>query len=144
MRSHTAMPALFDDGGIADKLDLFNLVCVPGETEDDTIKKLQAECKEQARLPDRRLPRKRSTVDNVAPASQPCIGAAAARTARFYFPVGARARSLAGRARFAIFRPAASWPASWRAPTRARGVWKAPAGTDAALNGAVGFKSNVE
>ena len=33
MRSTTDIPALFDEGEPADKIDLFNIVCVPGMTE---------------------------------------------------------------------------------------------------------------
>ena len=39
--------------------------------------------------------------------------------------------------------PAASSPASWRARTAQRGVWKAPAGLDAALNGVQGLQVNL-
>ncbi len=39
--------ALFDETGIAANLDMFNLVCVPGETNAATIKTLQTKCAAQ-------------------------------------------------------------------------------------------------
>ena len=44
----TIVPALFDTGGGADKIDIFNLVCVPGLTDGTTIGNLQAGRKKSA------------------------------------------------------------------------------------------------
>src|SRR5207244_3205373 len=41
---HSAVLDLFEVGAIADRIDLFNMVCVPGESHGDTIQKLQKKC----------------------------------------------------------------------------------------------------
>ncbi len=42
---HTALLAQFGVGSVTDRLDLFNIVCVPGETDPPTLATLQGHCK---------------------------------------------------------------------------------------------------
>jgi Bacteriophage tail sheath protein len=134
---HDAVLALFAVGGIADKLDLFNLVCVPGETHTATIQSLQAICvKKRAFL----------IVDcsesasftSVAGEATPKMAGEAASYSGFYFPWVLAPDPLQSGAVRGF--PPCGYVAGIMARTDARrGVWKAPAGTDAALTGAVGF-----
>jgi hypothetical protein len=138
---HAAVLPLFAVGGIADKLDLFNLVCVPGETETATIQKLQAMCvKKRAFL----------IVDcsesasftSVASEATPKMAGEAASYSGFYFPWVLASDPLQSGAVRGF--PPCGYVAGIMARTDSRrGVWKAPAGTDATLTGAVGFSETL-
>ncbi len=43
----TTMVAAFAAGGIVDRIDLFNILCVPGLTDATTIQTLQTRCRER-------------------------------------------------------------------------------------------------
>jgi uncharacterized protein len=133
---HKRVLALFEVGAIADQLDLFNLVCVPGETEKDTIQKLQSFCKAKRAF---------LIVDCTEDAT--VAGAVAEMTAlngkdpsyaAYYFPWVRAVDPINGAIR--AFPPCGFVAGVHARTDAARGVWKAPAGTEAALSGAVGFK----
>jgi phage tail sheath protein FI len=133
----TLIPALFDTGGVADKLDLFNVVCVPGLTDGPTIGTLQAGCKKKRAflIAD---PPEDATIDNAASKAAACIGSDPSY-AGFYFP-WVRATDPLQDGGIRNF-PPCGYVAGVMARTDAsRGVWKAPAGTDSVLNGVLGFK----
>jgi phage tail sheath protein FI len=133
----TIVPALFDTGGGADKIDIFNLVCVPGLTDGETIKKLEAGCKKKRAFLIVDCPED-SIIDTAVDDAVKCVGADPSYAA-FYFPWVRAADPLqdGGIRNF----PPCGYVAGVMARTDgARGVWKAPAGTDTVLNGALKFK----
>jgi hypothetical protein len=131
-----AMLDLFEKGKIADKLDLFNLVCVPKLTVGTTIKSLQAKCAaKRAFLLVDSPPEK--TWENIAAEIPNYIGTAPSHAA-MYFPWVKAPDPLQSNAIRAF--PPCGFVAGVMARTDAsRGVWKAPAGTEAAINGAAGL-----
>jgi phage tail sheath protein FI len=134
---HAAVLALFNVGEIANRLDLFNLVCVAGESDATTVQKLQTECarKRAFLLVDCT---EGAQVDDVLTEATSMIGADASYSG-FYFPWVRATDSLQQGAVRAF--PPSGYVAGICARTDAtRGVWKAPAGTEATLTGAVGFE----
>ena len=131
-----AIDDLFADDGIATKLDLFNLVCVPGETKDTTIKTLQAECKDKRAFLIVDAPSDKDA-SNVADSVTAFIGSAPSYAA-MYFP-WVRAPDPLQEGAIRDFPPCGFIAGVMARTDAARGVWKAPAGTETALNGAVGF-----
>ena len=133
----TIVPALFDTGGGADKVDLFNLVCVPGLTDGATIGKLQAGCKKKRAFLIVDCPED-STIETAVTDAGACIGSDPSY-AGFYFPWMRAADPLqdGGIRDF----PPCGYVAGVMARTDGtRGVWKAPAGVDSVLNGVLEFK----
>ncbi len=132
----TALTALFDVGGQADRIELFNLVCVPGLTDPTTIQALQE------RVRDRRAflivdCDENDTVSGVVATLAGKTGADAPNSG-FYFPWVLAADPLQNGAVRAF--PPSGFVAGIMARTDAtRGVWKAPAGTEASLSGATGL-----
>ena len=135
--THNLIEALFAQGGVADKVDLFNLVSVPGMTNGGGVKKLQ-KCAADKRAFFLADCPPESTVSTADDDLLACVGSAPSHAA-FYFPwiksddplqqVGHR------------FFPPSGFVAGIMARTDAsRGVWKAPAGTDAVINGAIELK----
>jgi phage tail sheath protein FI len=132
-----AAKALFVEGGVADKLDLFNLVCVPGLTDGDTIKTLQGECAKKRAFLIVDSPED-ATVASVDDEVVKYIGSSPSHAA-FYFPwVRAADPKQSGAIR--SFPPCGFVAGVMARTDAARGVWKAPAGTDTALNGVFEFK----
>ncbi len=131
-----ALTAAFAAGGPVDKTDAFNLVCVPGLADPAATVMLQAEaakrrafliadCEEGAQ------------VATVAASVAMKSGTNAANSA-LYFPWVMALDPLQKGAPRAF--PASGFVAGVMARTdTARGVWKAPAGTDAHLVGATGL-----
>ena len=132
----TKLTALFDVGGQADRIELFNLVCVPGLTDAATVQTLQG------RVHDRRSflivdCDENDTVTGVVATLTGKTGADAINSA-FYFPWILAPDPLQNGAVRAF--PPAGFVAGIMARTDAtRGVWKAPAGTEASLTGATGL-----
>lgn len=130
------LAAAFATGGIADRIDLFNIICVPGLTDPTAIADLQTRARERRAFlvadsgPD-------ATVGDVIPLDNAIIGADA-RNSALYFPWVRAADPLRANAVRAF--PPSGYVAGVMARTDAtRGVWKAPAGTEASLNGALGL-----
>jgi phage tail sheath protein FI len=135
-----ALEDLFADDGIATKLDLFNLVCVPNETLGTTVQKLQGWCaaKRAFLIVD---PPEDDDASEIGGHVVNYISGSASYSA-LYFP-RVRAPDPLQRGAIRAF-PPCGFVAGIMARTDAqRGVWKAPAGTDAALNGVVGFTETL-
>ena len=133
----TLVPALFDVGGGADKIDIFNLVCVPGLTDGETIKKLEGGCKRKRAFLIADCPED-STIDTAASDALKCVGTDPSYAA-FYFP-WVRAADPLQDGGIRSFPPCGYVAGVMARTDAARGVWKAPAGTDTVLNGALEFK----
>ena len=136
----TALLASFASGGLADRIDLFNLICAPGLTDAATIGALQ-KCAAERRSfllvdcdPD-------ATVASVTASLAGKTGQNADHAA-CYFPWLMAADPLQGGTLKPF--PPCGFVAGIIARTDAtRRIWKAPAGIDARLNGAGGLTVKV-
>jgi hypothetical protein len=140
----TALIACFGTGSVTDRIDLFNIVCVPGLTHAATISTLQGHC---------RTRRAFMVVDTAETETVATVVASLANktgadalNAAFYFPWVMAPDPLQDGALRAY--PPCGFVAGVYARTDStRGVWKAPAGSDAGINGASGLSitmSNAE
>jgi phage tail sheath protein FI len=133
----TALTTLFDVGGIADRIDLFNIVCVPGLVAAATIAIMQQRVRERRAFlivdcGDT------ETVATVTASLAGKTGTDVARNSAFFFPWVQAPDPLQQNALRAF--PPSGFVAGIFARTDAsRGVWKAPAGTEASLTGATGL-----
>jgi phage tail sheath protein FI len=132
----TALTTAFDVGGVVDRIDLFNIVCVPGLVHGPTIASLQKS------VHDRRAflivdCDEGDTVGTV-------VGALAGKTgvdalnSSFFFP-WVRAPDALQQNALRAFPPSGFMAGIFARTDAARGVWKAPAGTEASLTGAAGL-----
>ena len=132
----TALTTAFAVGGIVDRIDLFNIIVVPGLTDGSTISKLEAHARERRAFlivdcgPD-------ETVTSVA-GTLGLITGADAPNAAFYFP-WVRAPDPLQQQAIRAFPPSGFVAGIYARTDGARGVWKAPAGTEASITGAVGL-----
>jgi phage tail sheath protein FI len=126
-------------GGVnlLDRVDLFNLLCVPGLTHPATVSELQAYCRRHRAF----LIADCAEADDLAAlrnGPNANITGADAINAAFYFPwVSAPDPLQEGRPR--AFPPSGFVAGLYAKTDAARGVWKAPAGTEASLTGAAGL-----
>jgi uncharacterized protein len=129
-----------NEGGVKhlDHVDLFNLLCVPGETEPTTLQGLQKICRDRRAFlladcaADATFTNQRKGPDN-ALTQDDAINAA------FYFPwVNAPDPLQENRSR--DFPPCGFVSGLYAKTDATRGVWKAPAGTEASLTGVRGVK----
>jgi hypothetical protein len=133
----TQLTALFGIGSPADRIDLFNIICVPGLVNAPTVQAMQKIAR------DRRAILlvdcdQNATLASVQAAGALPTGADAANSA-FYFP-WLRAPDPMQSGALTDF-PPSGFVAGVLARTDAtRGVWKAPAGIDAGLNGVAELK----
>jgi uncharacterized protein len=130
----TAVLALFGLGTITDRIDLFNLVCVPGLTDAATITTLQGECRRRRAFLIVDSP-EGETVANMPNNVTPLAGPDAMNAALF-FPWVSSPDPLQERA-LRDFPPCGFVAGVFARTDAQRGVWKAPAGSEAGLNGAV-------
>lgn len=133
----TTMLAAFAAGGIVDRIDLFNILCVPGLTDPTTVQALQTHCRSRRAfmIVDSA---QGETVAN-APAALANITGVDSINSAFYFPwVLAADPLLSGAVR--AFPPCGFVAGLYARTDSARGVWKAPAGIDASTNGALGLE----
>lgn len=132
-------------GGVhlLDTVDIFNLLCVPGESEASTISLLQAYCNKQRAfyIVD---PPQTATVaglQNSGPAgvdSGSITGQYSINSA-YYFPWVEAPDPLIGN-RQRLFPPCGFVAGIYASTDATRGVWKAPAGIDASLTGNSGLQ----
>jgi uncharacterized protein len=132
----TAMLALFDQGSIADRIDLFNLVCVPGLTDTTKVGELQKKCR------DRRAflivdSIEDETVGNM-PGDLAGLTGADALNAAIYYP-WVKAPDPLKNGALRNFPPCGFVAGIYARTDSTRGVWKAPAGSEASLTGAAGL-----
>jgi phage tail sheath protein FI len=133
----TALTPLSGSGGLyrLDRVDLFNLLCVPGETNVGVISTLESFCRaRRAFLIADSVDG--ATVDSLKHGPGGITGNDAVNAA-FYFPWVIAADPLQQN-RPDTFPPCGFVAGIYARTDAARGVWKAPAGSEASLTGALG------
>jgi hypothetical protein len=134
---HTALLANFGVGSITDRIDIFNLVCVPGETDPATLATLQGACQgRRAFLIVDADPL--ATVSSLNAGMPAALTGSSAINSAVFFP-WVRAPDPLAQGALADFPPCGFVAGVFARTDAARGVWKAPAGSDASLNGATGL-----
>ena len=133
---HNAVLDFFGVGSITDRIDLFNMVCVPGLTDGATLATLQHHCRDHRAFLIVDSPES-DTVATVGAALANVTGADALNSA-FFFP-WVRAPDPRQEGALRDFPPSGFVAGVFARTDSTRGVWKAPAGSDASLNGAVGL-----
>jgi len=128
---------------LLDRVDIFNLLCVPGETDAPTISTLQAYCAQKRAFFIVDSPQY-ATISGliqsgpVGSTSGSITGEYASNSA-FYFPWVQAPDPLAGN-RPTLFPPCGFVAGIYAATDASRGVWKAPAGINASLTGNSGLQ----
>jgi phage tail sheath protein FI len=126
-------------GGIylLDRIDLFNLLCVPGESNPAVLGPLQAFCRQR-----RAFLIADCAQDATLTSVQTLNGLTGADSinAALYFP-WVKAPDPLQENRLSEFPPCGFVAGLYARTDSARGVWKAPAGVDASLTGALGVKT---
>jgi len=131
---------------LLDRVDIFNLLCIPGETDAPTISKLQAYCAGQRAFMIVDSPQNATIAGLMAsgPVGTP-VGTGASITGEnapnsaFYFPWIQAPDPLVGN-RPALFPPCGFVAGIYAATDASRGVWKAPAGIQAGFTGNSGLQ----
>lgn len=132
----TALAAGGGAGGVnlLDRVDLFNLLCVPGETTPAVIGQLQAHCRRRRAFLIADCAESANFGSLLAGLNSAVTGSDAINAA-FYFPwVQAPDPLQEGRSR--AFPPCGFVAGLYARTDAGRGVWKAPAGIDGSVNGA--------
>lgn len=132
----TTMVAAFAVGGIVDRIDLFNILCVPGLTDVTTIQALQTRCRERRAFMIVDCA-ENETVGNAPTALANLTGSDSINSA-FYFP-WVRAADPLQQGAVRSFPPCGFVAGIYARTDSSRGIWKAPAGIEASTNGAVGL-----
>jgi len=130
---HAALAAAFDTGGAVGRIDLFNILCVPGLTDAATVQMMQRRARERRAF----LIADCAETDTVATVIDLLAGktGADALNSALYFPWVEAPDPLQANALRAF--PPCGFVAGVIARTdTSHGVWKAPAGIDAGLTGA--------
>jgi uncharacterized protein len=137
----TALAALFAVGGAADRIELFNIICVPGLVDGPTIQIMQqhARARRAFLIVDCA---ETETVTTALDSLVDRIGADAANSA-LYFPWIEAPDPLQHNA-LRAFPPCGFVAGIFARTDAARGVWKAPAGTEAVVVGATGLALLVD
>jgi hypothetical protein len=127
-------------GGVylLDRVDLFNLLCVPGETTPSEVAKLQAYAQERRAFCVVDAP-KGASLATMQAAPNPTLLSAAATNSALYYPWVKAADPLQEN-RIREFPPCGFVAGVYARTDGTRGVWKAPAGSDAGLVGATGVE----
>ena len=136
-----------------DKADLFNLLCIPSDTrEGDTpilvYQKAMGYCKDRRAMLIVDSPAAWSANPDIAAAAAiaglPALGlnGPAARNAALFFPRIKKSDPMHD-GQIDTFVPCGAIAGIFARTDSARGVWKAPAGLDATINGIVGLQVNL-
>jgi phage tail sheath protein FI/uncharacterized protein YjdB len=132
-------------GGVhlLDRVDIFNLLCVPTETDAPTISLLQEYCFTERAFYIVDPPQNTTTshLESSGPigSSPGSITGQYSINSAYYFPWVMASDPLLGN-RVRLFPPCGFVAGIYAATDVARGVWKAPAGIDAGLVGAAGLQ----
>jgi phage tail sheath protein FI len=132
---HTALNGATSGVALLAHVDLFNLLCVPGETDPTTLTTLQKLCRDRRAflIADCEQTATFNSMKN-GPAN---LTGKDSINAAFYFPwINAPDPRQANRLR--EFPPCGFVSGLYAQTDAQRGVWKAPAGTEASLTGAAG------
>lgn len=128
---------------LLDRVDIFNLLCVPAETDPSTVKTLQTYCagKRAFYIVD---PPQLATIAGLRASGPAGAGSVSvvghdAANAAYYFPWVQAPDPLASN-RPALFPPCGFVAGIYAATDASRGVWKAPAGVDAGLTSELGLQ----
>jgi len=129
--------ALLADGqgvSLLEHVDLFNILCVPGETDAPTIQGLETFCRNRRAIfiADCASDDVVADLQNKGPSG---ITGGDAINAAYYFPWLNAPDPLGG---MGLFPPCGFVAGIYASTDGSRGVWKAPAGTDASLTGVSG------
>ncbi|MEO5581006.1 MAG: phage tail sheath subtilisin-like domain-containing protein, partial [Gemmatimonadaceae bacterium] len=131
---HAGLLASFGPGSITDAIDLFNLVCVPGLADAATISALQQHC--VARRAFLIVDCAETATSATVSGSLAAISGPHARNSALYFPWVRSSDPLQpGTQR--DFPPCGFVAGVFARVDRERAVWKAPAGSEARISGAV-------
>jgi hypothetical protein len=137
---------LFDPTGhglhLLDRVPIFNLVCVPGESNPATVQALQAYCAANRAfyIVDPPSDATLETLRTSGPAG--LTNAPNAANSALYFPWVSAPDPLAGN-RAMLVPPCGFVSGIYAATDAARGVWKAPAGINAGITGAFGLQQTL-
>jgi len=133
---------------LLDRVDIFNLLCVPGETDVPTIQNLQAYCAAKRAFYIVDCPQTATTalLNSDGPFGSPVpttglTGSGSANSAYYYPWVLAPDPLMSNRP--ALFPPCGFVAGIYAATDASRGVWKAPAGINASLTGVLGLQYNL-
>lgn len=132
----TALLARFGLGSITDRIDLFNIVCVPGLVDTTTVQTLQGHCR--ARRAFLIVDPPRDETVSTMPAALTNLTGNDAPNSAIYFPWVRAPDPLQGGA-LRAFPPCGFVAGIYARTDSTRGVWKAPAGSDASITGASGL-----
>lgn len=139
----TALQPVSGNGGVylLDRIDLFNLLCVPGESNATKLSDLQQFCRARRAFLIADCAADVS-FDTLATPAQPDPGITGdnAINAAFYFP-WVTAPDPLQQNRPTDFPPCGFVAGLYARTDSTRGVWKAPAGTEASLTGVVGVNT---
>lgn len=128
---HSSIKKLAEKESVLDRIDLFNLLCVPGVTETETLSELSTFCERRRVMlladPDREM-----NQSNLTPPSVACR-----KNSAYFFP-WVRASDDLSEGRLTNFPPCGFMAGLFGRTDATRGVWKAPAGTEATLAGVNG------
>lgn len=129
----TALAPLYAQDGVLDQIDLFNLLCVPGETKSSVLQSLEACCERSRAFLIADSDPNVTNVQTVATNGPEIPGPNAA----FYFP-WVQAPDLLNQNIPRNYPPCGFVAGVYAATDASRGVWKAPAGTATGLVGTTG------
>ncbi|MFZ1008387.1 MAG: phage tail sheath subtilisin-like domain-containing protein, partial [Candidatus Sulfotelmatobacter sp.] len=132
---------------LLDRVDIFNLLCVPGETDSVTIQALQAYCFTKRAFYIVDCPQNVTTaavitsgpVGTTSGTNGPLTHTPNSSYSAYYYPWVLAPDPLFGN-RPTLFPPCGFVAGLYAATDASRGVWKAPAGIDAALSGVSGLQ----
>lgn len=126
-------------GGVylLDRIDLFNLLCVPGVTNAGTLAGLQKFCRDRRAFLIADSEHAGTTLDTLESKGPVGLTGNDSINAAFYFPWVSAPDPLQ-EGRLTDFPPSGFMAGIYARTDSTRGVWKAPAGTEATLNGASG------
>lgn len=134
---YDAVEASFGVGSITDRIDIFNIVCVPGLTDTTTIEKLQGYCQKKRAFLLVDSP-EGNTVEAMGTSGINNLTGVNASNSALYYPWVRQPDPLqAGAIR--AFPPCGFVAGIYARTDAARGVWKAPAGSAASINGSIGL-----
>ena len=132
---------------LLDRVPIFNILCIPGENDAATVQKLQTYCADQRAFyivdaPQLATTAKLNMTGPVGSDLSTTISGTNSDHSAYYYPWVQAPDPLFGN-RPALFPPCGFVAGIYAATDAARGVWKAPAGIDAALTGVTGLQYNL-
>lgn len=137
----SSLLSCFGPGSATDRIDLFNLVCVPGLTDAATLTALQADCRRRRAflIID---PEPEASVEQVASHGTDGLTGSDGSYAALYFPWVQAADPLLSDA-VRAFPPCGFVAGMMARMDESRGVWRAPAGREATIATAIGLAINL-